>query len=65
RNPGEPVVISWPSTPGQSYQVQFKNNVEDSEWLQLPGNVVIINNTGSLQDLSPNAEHRIYRVVGL
>lgn len=64
RDEGQPPVISWPATPGQNYQVQFKTQVEELTWQTLEGNIVITDGTASMQDTSAGAEQRIYRVVG-
>lgn len=55
--------ISWTLAPGKSYQVQFKTNLSDSVWLNLPGNVTFIGATGYLDDPSPAPSQRFYRVV--
>jgi Tol biopolymer transport system component len=34
------VVLNWPAAPGKSYQVQFKNNLNDSTWMETPGTVI-------------------------
>jgi Tol biopolymer transport system component len=54
--------ISWPLQQGREYQLEYKNNLTDAEWQQLPG---IFTNSGSRawgQDLSPNPSQRFYRV---
>jgi hypothetical protein len=55
--------ISWPLASGKSYQVQFKTNLTDSVWLNLPGNVTFIGATGYASDPSPAPGRRFYRVV--
>ena len=55
--------ISWSLTSGKSYQVQFKTNLTDPVWLNLPGNVTFIGATGYVSDPSPAPGRRFYRVV--
>jgi Tol biopolymer transport system component len=56
-------VITWFAAPGKSYQVQFKNDLNDSIWQNFNGNVVLLGNQGSAYDLVPVAGQRFYRVV--
>jgi hypothetical protein len=55
--------ISWPLASGKSYQVQFKTNLTDPVWLNLPGNLTFIGATGYVSDPSPAPSHRFYRIV--
>ena len=55
--------ISWPLASGKSYQVQFKTNLTDSVWLNLPGNLIFIGDTGYVSDPSPAPGQRFYRIV--
>ena len=60
---GSNPVISWPLASGESYQVQFKTNLTDSAWLNLPGNAAFIGATGFFGDPSPAPGQRFYRIV--
>ncbi len=64
QNPGQTPVISWPATPGQNYQVQFKTHMDEPAWQTLAGSVVITNGTAVMHDSSAGSDQRIYRVVG-
>jgi tricorn protease-like protein len=55
--------ISWPLAAGKSYQVQYKTNLTDAVWLNLPGDVTFIGATGYLNDPSPAPGQRFYRIV--
>jgi Tol biopolymer transport system component len=55
--------VAWPLAAGQTYRVQFKNNLADSEWQNLPGNLTFVGDTGYLNDPSPSASQRFYRVI--
>jgi hypothetical protein len=54
--------ISWPAMQGNSYQVQFKNDLGDA-WHDLAGNVTILGGQGFLRDPGPAQTQRYYRVV--
>jgi hypothetical protein len=56
-------VISWPLAAGKSYQVQYKTNLTDPVWLNLPGDVTFIGDTGYVSDPSPAPGQRFYRIV--
>lgn len=55
--------ISWPSTPGKNYRVQFKDNTTDSNWHDLSGTITNVGLKAYLQDPSPAAKERFYRVT--
>ncbi|MFZ0827709.1 MAG: hypothetical protein WAO02_09835 [Verrucomicrobiia bacterium] len=56
-------VVSWSLAAGEAYQVQFKTNLTDVVWLNLPGNAAFIGLTGYLSDLSPAPGQRFYRIL--
>ncbi len=56
-------VIRWPLASGESYQVQFKTNLTDPIWLNLPGNPAFIGANGYYGDPSPAPGQRFYRIV--
>ncbi len=56
-------VVSWPLAAGEAYQVQYKTNLTDAVWLDLPGNAAFIGLTGYLSDLMPATGQRFYRIV--
>lgn len=62
-SPGEGSTISWPAFPGQTYRVQYKDNLDAAIWQDVSGTVTIIGNTGFLTDLAPAAGQRFYRVL--
>ena len=55
--------LTWASAPGVGYQVQYKTNLTDPDWLPINGSVVIENGQGYVQDLTPDPDHRFYRIV--
>jgi Tol biopolymer transport system component len=56
-------LISWPLAAGITYQVQYKTNLNDSVWLNLPGNMTFIGATGWLHDTLPSSGRRFYRIA--
>ena len=62
-SPGAGPALSWPWVPGNSYRVEFKNRLEDSNWQPLSGTFTKLGNKAWLQDLSPSANQRFYRIV--
>jgi Tol biopolymer transport system component len=61
--PGEGSTISWPALPGQTYRVQYKDDLDAAIWQDVNGTVTIVGNTGFLTDLAPSAGQRFYRVT--
>src|SRR5439155_290654 len=55
--------LIWGATPGKTYRVQFKENLNDAGWTYLAGQVLATGTTASLYDDAPAATHRFYRVV--
>ena len=35
------VTLNWPAVPGKNYQVQFKDNLNDAVWTDIPGATVV------------------------
>src|SRR5262249_26758294 len=61
--PGLGPTLTWPARPGESYHVQFKTNLADTNWQDVTGTVVVTGNVASLTDLAPGAGQRFYRVA--
>ena len=60
---GDGARLIWVATPGKTYRVQFKENLQDIGWNHLPGEVLATGTTSSMLDNSALASHRFYRVV--
>jgi hypothetical protein len=60
---GQYPLISWPLISGKTYQVQFKNDLNDPSWQDLPGDITFIGDTGYITDSSPPTDKRFYRIV--
>jgi Tol biopolymer transport system component len=61
--PGSGPTLTWPARPGETYQVQFKNDLNDAEWQAVNGNIAIQGDQAQATDLAPASGHRFYRVV--
>jgi Tol biopolymer transport system component len=62
-SPGFVPLINWPLAAGIVYQVQYKTNLTDPAWLNLPGNMTFIGATGWLSDMLPSSGRRFYRIA--
>jgi len=61
---GGGTAILWSAVAGRTYRVQFKDNVEEGGWIDVPGDVVAVTTTGSKVDTIPaGAGRRFYRVL--
>ncbi len=58
-----PPKLIFPALFGHGYLVQFKNNLSDATWQVLNGQVTVVGNQGSANDLAPEAGQRFYRIV--
>lgn len=61
--PGQGPWISWPFVPNTTYQVQFKDNLDEAGWQPVNGTVTVLGNTARLEDLASATGQRFYRVV--
>jgi Tol biopolymer transport system component len=56
--------LTWPLAAGKVYQVQFKTNLTDAVWQNLPADITVTGGTGYVSDPTPTAPgQRFYRVV--
>ena len=60
---GAAPIISWTVSPGQTYSVEYKDDLNAGNWQAVPGSVTIVGNQGCLTDTTLTAGHRFYRVV--
>jgi Tol biopolymer transport system component len=57
-------ILSWPAVAGRTYTVQFKNNLSDAAWGNVPGEIAVFDGTAYFQDLASPGTQRFYRVTG-
>ena len=61
---GGEITLGWTAQPAKTYRVQFKNDLNDSSWNDLPGTPSINGNIATQTDFSAtSATQRFYRVV--
>jgi hypothetical protein len=60
--PGNLIGLNWTAEPGRTYRVQFKTNLDASQWTDLPGDVTASGTTASRTDAVVGAQ-RFYRVL--
>ena len=59
---GGAVSLMWSAAAGQKFQVQYKNNLLDSGWLNLGGPLTATTGTVTFSDSPTNAQ-RFYRLL--
>jgi Tol biopolymer transport system component len=62
-SPGQSPTIFWPVMSGKTYRVQFKDNLADPVWQDLPSGPTIIGNQGYINDPTAPSPQRFYRVL--
>lgn len=55
--------ITWDSVAGQVYRVQYKNNLTDANWTDLPPDVTATGPTANKTDVVGSLPQRFYRVL--
>jgi hypothetical protein len=55
--------LSWPLSPGNSYQAQFKDNLSDPNWQNVNGNIIYVGGQAEIYDLSSSPNQRFYRII--
>ena len=61
--PGAGPTLTWPNRSGETYHVQFKNDLSEPAWQEAGGTVIITGNRASLTDPAPASGPRFYRVA--
>lgn len=56
-------VVTWPLTPGETYSVQYKDDLNDPVWHNLEGSLTFIGAQAYQNDPSSAVNQRFYRVV--
>ena len=57
--------VTWTAIPGRSYRVQFKSQLADLSWNDLPGDVAATGALAFKLDPSAGVQQRFYRVIAL
>jgi len=58
------ITVTWSAIPGQSYQLQFKDRLEDLNWTDVVGAIVSVGNS-AFKDASVGGAQRFFRVAVL
>ncbi len=58
----ETAALSWDAVIGKSYQVQYKENLEDADWQNL-GDVIVATQTTESVSVVNTAKERVYRII--
>ncbi|MDB6034265.1 MAG: hypothetical protein JWM16_4603 [Verrucomicrobiales bacterium] len=56
------VHLTWGTIPGRTYRVLYKDELANSSWLPLGGNVPALGATATASDSLPAGAHRFYRI---
>jgi hypothetical protein len=60
---GSSVTLTWSATPGMTYRLQYKNQLDAPEWI-VTGTPVSANGiTATITDMPPPGATRFYRVI--
>jgi hypothetical protein len=57
------VTMVWSATPGQRYQVQYKNDLNQTNWINLDGSIIATNATAAASDPQRASQQRFYRAI--
>jgi hypothetical protein len=57
------ITISWNAIAGLTYRVQFKNNLADTSWTDLPGDITASNSIALKLDSASTNATRFYRII--
>ncbi len=60
--PGATTTLAWQTVPTRTYQVQYKNNLSDSQWQTLSATISLVGNEGSVT-VPADQPNRFYRIV--
>jgi hypothetical protein len=55
--------ISWPTRPGETYHVQFKDSLSDGNWQEVSGVITFAGARAQVTDLAPSNGQRFYRIA--
>ncbi|HKQ40600.1 MAG TPA: PHB depolymerase family esterase [Verrucomicrobiae bacterium] len=59
------VSFTWKVQAARTYRVQYKGNLSDADWVDLPEAPMITNSTASIRDTVGSNAQRFYRVIQL
>jgi subtilisin-like proprotein convertase family protein len=59
------VTLTWNAIANHVYRIQYKNDLNDADWIDLPGDVTADSTTASKTDSSASGAERFYRILVL
>ena len=59
---GSDALLNWPVVPGRSYQLEYKQNLNDPIWQRLPGTVNVLGGLASFV-VPTDQPRRFYHVL--
>ena len=59
---GNTISLAWSAADGKNYQVQYKTNLTQTNWINLGGTISGTSPTTSAYDIDPPEACRYYRV---
>ena len=62
-DPAAGSTITWPTAPWKTYRVQYKNDLNETNWHELTGNAIPTGTNAWMLDTSPDPHMRFYRVM--
>jgi subtilisin family serine protease len=62
---GQSLSFTWKVRAAKTYRVQYKNNLNELDWIDLPTVPTISGSTASITDIHSTISQRFYRVVQL
>jgi uncharacterized repeat protein (TIGR01451 family) len=57
------ITITWASSRGSNYIIQYSDTINNPNWIALPGTITATGDTAQMTDSSPAASQRYYRVL--
>jgi hypothetical protein len=57
--------VTWTASPGSTYRLQFNNDLNTAEWIDVQPDIVADGPTATASDKAGTATQRYYRVVKL
>jgi len=57
------LTLLWNAIDGQTYRVQYKLEMSDPSWIDLPGDITATGETATKEDDTAGLDKRVYRVT--
>jgi hypothetical protein len=57
------MILTWEAQSGRTYQVLYKNSLEDTNWQVLASEVVVTDSVATAEDVVGAQPQRFYRIL--